>query len=322
MPYDESRPNEGSFTISVGEMSGDTMGFRVGFGANKVWDLGGWKLSPSIGYEIFNHNLEMSNHLYPNPGIYLPLLTDAGDYVYGDVNGNFFTVPQVYAPPDDLFQVCMSPEDIKIVQTSAGSGFFDLGTSLNIGDWTNGDYDWGVGAGNCVVIGGDGAIEIPGTTHIYNTSWSGVYVGLEMEKQMTLVDSLRFYVQFGLPSYYSEGIWPNRTDWQQSPSFTEEGNNGAYSYRAEMEYNYQMSTNMQLSVRVDTNFFHVGEISGKLFVAESTNFTVDEFGNILLDSNGFPILETTPAYTLDIADSLDTADWQSFGLHLGIKYIF
>ncbi len=322
MPYDESRPDEGSFTISVGEMSGDTTGFRVGIGANKVWDFGGWKMSPSIGYEIFQHNLEMSNHLYPNPGIYLPLLTDAGDYVYGDLEGNFYTVPQGFEPPTDLFQVCMSPEDIKVVQTNTGSGFFDLGTSLNVGDWTNGDYDWGVGAGNCVVIGGDGAIEIPGTTHIYNTTWSGLYVGLEMEKQMTLVDSLRFYVQFGLPSYYAEGIWPNRTDWQQNPSFIEEGNNGAYSYRAEMEYNYQMSERMKLSVRVDSHFFHVGEIAGELYVSEYTDFTYDDAGNIILDSNGLPILQTVPASTVEISDSLDYANWQSFGLHLGVKYAF
>ncbi len=328
LPYDESVPDQGAFTVSIGEMSGDTSGFRIGLGANKMWNVGGWKLSPSIGYEVFQHDLQMSNHLYPNPGIYLPLLTDGGDYVYGDGNGNFYSIPKDMTNiPTDLYQVCMTPEDIKLVDTGGASGFFDLGNSLVTEDYTPGADDagdiWGVGSGNCVIIGGDGVIEVPGTTHIYNTTWSGLYVGLEMEKQMTLADKLRFYVQFGLPSYYSEGIWPNRTDWQQNPSFTDEGSNGAYSYRAEIEYNYQMSDRMELTLKVDSHFFHVGEIPGKLYVAEYTSFQYDEFGQLVVDPNtGIPILATVPAQTLDISDSLTEANWQSFGLHLGVKYSF
>ena len=55
-PYDASKPYDGIFTISVGDQTGRTNHLKVAIGAHHVWDIGGWKLSPSFGYEIFNHN--------------------------------------------------------------------------------------------------------------------------------------------------------------------------------------------------------------------------------------------------------------------------
>lgn len=324
-PFDESAPEYGIFTISMGDQSGKSNHFRFGISAHHIWDIAGWKLSPTFGYEIFKHNLEMADHYYPNPGIYLPLMTNMGDYVFGDEQGNYYAVPVGSEIPDGLYQVCMSPEDIKLVQAnSGGTGFIDLGTSLVTGDYNPamGTVPWGVDAGECVIIGGDGPIVVNGTTHIYNTTWSGFYVGLEIEKQMTLSDKLRFYLQFGLPKYSSEGIWPNRTDWQQNPSFLDEGSNDSYSYMAEMEYNYRLSDRIQLALKIDTNFFHVGKIPGELYVAEYGQFLLDQNGQYILDDNGLPIWETVPAHTEYVSNSLKEANWQSFGLHLGIKYSF
>ncbi len=327
-PFDAAYPAEGIFTISMGDQSGKSHHFRFGMGAHHVWDLGGWKISPSIGYEIFKHDLEMSDHLYPNQGVYIPLLTDKGDYVFGDALGNYYTVPIDYTGiPEDWYQVCASPEDIKLVQTSM-SGLGSLGTDLTVGDYDPimDTVPWGVPSGECVIIGGDGPIKVGGTTHIYNTTWSGFYVGLEIEKQMTLSDKLRFYMQFGLPHYSAEGIWPNRTDWQQNPSFLDEGDNGAYSYAAEMEYTMQVSNRLKLSLRADTNYFHIGKIGGELYVAEYTQVVVDEFGNPVIEKdnagNDVFVLETVPAHTEKISDSLKRAAWQSFGLHIGVKYAF
>ena len=335
-PFDDSDPSYGIFTISMGDQSGRSNHFRFGLSAHHIWDIGGWKLSPTIGYEIFKHNLEMGNHYYPNPGVYLPLMTNTGDYVFGNDAGEYFSVPVGVTPPDDWYQVCMSPEDIKVVtNTSSGTGiegFPYLGDALMTGDYqiSMGTIPWGVESGECVIIGGDGPVIVEGTTHIYNTTWSGFYVGLELEKQVTLKDKLRFYVQFGLPEYSSEGIWPNRTDWQQNPSFLDEGSNGAYSYTAEMEYNYKMSDRVQLSLKVDTNLFHVGKIPGELYVAEYSQYVIDENGQYvtqtIIAEDGtqyeIPLLETVPAHTEHVSDSLKRATWQSFGLHLGIKYAF
>ena len=334
-PFEASYPEYGIFTISMGDQSGRSNYFRFGVSAHHAWDIGGWKLSPTFGYEIFKHNLEMANHYYPNPGVYLPLMTDQGYYVFGDEFGNYYSVPIGATTPDDWYQVCMSPEDIKIV-TNTPSGYYEgfgqLGNSLVTGDYqiSMGDMPWGVGQGECVIIGGDGPIVVEGTTHIYNTTWSGFYVGLEIEKQMTLKDKLRIYMQFGLPNYSSEGIWPNRTDWQQNPSFIDEGNNGAYSYAAEMEYNYKLSDRLQLSIKADTNLFHVGRIGGELYIAEYSQYVIDENGQYVMeevyDDAGnvyyVPLLETVAAHTEKVADSLKRATWQSFGLHVGVKYAF
>ncbi len=334
-PFDNSVPEYGIFTISMGDQSGRSNHFKFGISAHHIWDIGGWKLSPTFGYEIFKHNLEMSNHYYPNPGVYLPLMTNLGEYVFGDELGNYYSVPIGADAPEEWYQVCMSPEDIKVVTNAASSyidGFGVLGDALSTGDYVieMGTVPWGVNAGECVIIGGDGPVIVEGTTHKYNTTWSGFYVGLEIEKQMTLKDHLRLYMQFGLPKYSSEGIWPNRTDWQQNPSFLDEGSNGAYSYAAEMEYNYRISDRMQLSLKVDTNLFHVGKIPGELYIAEYSQYVVDENGQYVMqeayDEFGnvyyVPLLETVPAHTEKVTDSLKRATWQSFGLHLGLKYSF
>lgn len=336
-PFEAQYPEYGIFTISMGDQSGRSNYFRFGISAHHIWDIGGWKLSPTFGYEIFKHNLEMSDHYYPNPGVYLPLMTRDGFYVFGNELGEYFAVPIGTTPPDDWYQVCMSPEDIKVVTNALGStsvnGFPYLGDSLTTGDYeiTMGTIPWGVGAGECVIIGGDGPIVVEGTTHIYNTTWSGFYVGLEIEKQMTLRDKLRLYMQVGLPKYSSEGIWPNRTDWQQNPSFLDEGSNGAYSYAAEMEYNYKLSDRLQLSLKVDTNLFHVGKIGGELYVAEYSYYATDENGqwimNPVYNTDGtiayyVPELIDVEAHTEKVSESLKRATWQSFGIHLGVKYAF
>ncbi|MCL2331582.1 MAG: hypothetical protein FWC61_03500 [Proteobacteria bacterium] len=328
-PYDNKYPTYGIFTISMGDESGKTNYLRVGLGARHVWDLGGWKLSPSIGYEMFNHDLVMSDHIYPNPAIYLPLLNQFGDYIYGDENGKYYSVPQGVTPPDGTFQVCLSPEDIKVAianpdhtpqLTPDGLGNLVLVTGDYQYIW--GTLPWGVGPGECVIIGGDGPIVVPGTTHIYNTRWSGLFLGLEVEKQMTFSDKLRFYAQIGIPNYYSEGTWPMRTDWQQNPSFIDQGSNGSYSYQAEMEYIYTMSNRLQLSLKASTNYYYVGKISGDLFVAAYTTWLRDANGQYVLDANGYPILQTIEAHTEHISESLRYAYWQSFALHLGLKYAF
>lgn len=328
-PYNWADPTLGIFTISMGTQSGETQHMRFGIGAHHIWDIAGWKLSPVIGYEIFKHDLKMSDHLYPNQGVYLPLMTNGGEYVYGDEEGNFYSMPTDVEAPDDWYQVCMGPEDIKLIPQGQSIGVTGYVTAYGDVLPETIDYDtalgivpWGVDQGECVIIGGDGPIRVDGITHIYNTTWSGFYVGLEVEKQMTLSDKLRFYFQFGLPKYSSEGIWPNRTDWQQNPSFLDEGSNGAYSYIAEMEYNYRISDRLQLALKVDTNFFHVGKIPGELYIAEHTEFATDDEGQYLLDENGLPYLVTYPAETQHVTDSLKEATWQSFGAHLGIKYAF
>ena len=317
-PYDYAYPLEGIFTVSVGGQTGRTNRLKFGVSAHHIWDVGGWKISPHIGYEIFKHDLEMNNHVYPNPGVYLPLMTNTNSYVFGDLEGNYYAIPQdvLVGADEGLYQICMGPEDIKIVQASTAQG--GIGTELLMIDYTTnlGTIPWGVEPGDCVVIGGDGVIKISGTTHVYNTTWSGFYLGLELEKQMTLADKLRFYVQLSLPNYSSEGIWPNRDDWQQNPSFLDEGDNGAIAYSAEMEYNYQISDRMAVSLKADMDYFHVGKIPGELYIAETSIFVEDE------NNPGNYTVVTQAPYTEYIPESLKEATWRSFGLHIGLKYAF
>lgn len=325
-PYDDRFPNYGLFTISVGDQGGSTNRMKFGLGAWRVFDVLGWKISPSVGYEIFHHDLEMSDHYYPNQATYIPLLDELGNYIIGDEYGKYGSISQGQDIPEGWYQVCIGPEDILMAQAGTNGPLFDPITGqllLRTYDDSMGDLPWGVPAGNCVIIGGDGPIVVEGVTHIYNTTWTGIYVGLELEKQMTYTDKLRFYGQLSLPKYSSEGIWPNRDDWQQHPSFIDEGDNGAFAYRLEMEYNFSLNENLILALKADTEYFHVGKVPGTLFVAEYSAYVVDEYGQYVVDAQtGFPIIETIEAHEEHIQDSLKSATWTSFGLSLGLKYTF
>lgn len=323
LPYDMSVPEEGIFTISMGEQSGDTNRFKVGIGARNIWDIGGWKLTPIIGYEIFKHNLQMANHYYPNQGVYIPLMTADGEYVFGDPNDPeqdlYYAIPpeEASAYTDTLYQVCVSPEQINVASIGSGGTLSIQPYSYNP---SNPYAPWGVAPDECVVIGGDGPILVAGTTHKYDTTWSGFYIGLEIEKQMTLTDKLRFYGQISMPKYSSEGTWPNRTDWQQNPSFLDEGDNGALAYSLEMEYIFTLSNRLQLSLKADTNYFHVDAIGGKIYWAEYTEYMAVPKNDGTTD---YDIIATQhPAYTSDEPEALKEATWQSFGLRLGLKYSF
>jgi hypothetical protein len=90
-----------------------------------------------------------------------------------------------------------------------------------------------------------------------------------------------------------------------------------------MEYIYRFSDRLQLSLKASTDYFHVGQIPGDLYVAGYNYFIENEFGEIIIDDNtGLPLLGFQPPYTQKISDALTYATWQSFGLHLGVKYAF
>lgn len=322
LPYDMARPYDGIFTISMGDQSGDTNHMRLGIGARNIWDIAGWKLTPIFGYEIFKHNLQMSNHYYPNQGVYVPLLTAEGHYVFGDPEDPnlYYDVPvdQAETYAQNYYQVCVSPEQIQLASVS--NGVLDIFNPDYSGFGDNEITPWGVYVDQCVVIGGDGPVLVSGKTHEYNTTWSGFFIGLEVEKQLTLTDKLRFYGQVSMPKYSSEGIWPNRTDWQQHPSFLDKGDNGAFAYALEMEYILSLSNRLKLSLKADTNYFHIGKIGGEIYWAEYTEYTQVPSN---VDPDAFDYVATThPAYTEHVTDALKEATWQSFGLHLGLKYSF
>ena len=73
---------------------------------------------------------------------------------------------------------------------------------------------------------------------------------------------------------------------------------------------------MSLSIRADTNYFHVGKIPGELYVAAAQIYVEDE------DNPGNFIIEEQPAYTEHVSESLKEATWRSFGVYVGLKYSF
>ena len=67
----------------------------------------------------------------------------------------------------------------------------------------------------------------------------------------------------------------------------------------------------------------VGSVTTKAaLVDENGQYVMDTY----YDSNGNPYqvprLDTVEAHTEKVSDSLKRATWQSFGIHLGVKYAF
>ena len=103
------------------------------------------------------------------------------------------------------------------------------------------------------MLWGTGAILVEGATHIYNDMGKGFQLGLELEKQMTYNNDNAFL----FPGWkVCPVIHPGKVYGQTEPTgkaksfvVNDPRQQGAYSYQAEMEYNYKMSERFDVGTK-------------------------------------------------------------------------
>lgn len=178
--------------LSIGtSQDGSMLGFNIGLGLTDVWKWGNMKITPSIGYRYFKHKLETKN----NYGMLMDTVLGGCDSSGGEsICG---TTLMFYSTANGV-----SPDAILAangrVQIPGGELYVD----------TSDTYYF----------------EQPGTSHSYETEWSGPYIALDMLYDINQNNSINGRIELGFPGYTSTGDQPYRWDWAHPKSVEDSAN--------------------------------------------------------------------------------------------------
>lgn len=252
--------------VSVGtSKGGKQMGFNVGFGLTDFFSLGRMKITPSVGFRYFKHNLTTEN----NKGVSVQGFE--ADYVVGCVK----TQPgEVQCSPYLATYNPGNPANIATLVSvdSDGDGYDDsvlvalnpsAAGTVQIVDENN----VVIGELNTFDLGDSYYYTQAGTSHKYETTWMGPYLALDMEYQINNDNLITAGIELGLPLYKSEGTQPYRWDWQQSPSVEDEGGFGdAYHIGLNLNWNTAITDSTMFTLGVTYDYYSVSGATARTYL--------------------------------------------------------
>ena len=266
--------------MSIGtSKKGTQMGFNIGFGLTDFFTWGKVKATPSIGYRYFKHKVKTSN----NVGMSVDVLHAAAAWncvsTYKD---------EVQCEPIVMFGNGYDENGDLDVLVYGGLTPVKWEGS-NLVPWTDGDdeedfagyvsenYDT-----NYYSTGRTYYYEQPGTSHEYETTWAGPYIALDLNYQINDNNAIVAGIEFGLPTYTSEGIQPYRIDWKQSPSVKDEGKIGdAYHLALNMNWMTAITDSMMLDLGFSYDYYKVsGATANTYWVYEGTQADNNEIDSV------------------------------------------
>jgi len=277
------------YYTSIGGIEANTNGYKVGLGWTDAFKLDGFKFSPTMGYTNQSHNLTMTDQAYALP--------EPVYYYTEDDNGN-----SVLVYDEDANPMCAYYTD----SVTAGSIEDDTGTDIPLWIDSDGDgqldtqlastdliyigYDEG---GDCTVGGTGSESFLAGPVQIYNTNWSGFFLGSFVNKVFGPKDSIQFYGEFAIMDFLAEANWVRRTDLA-GPMYDKAK---AIGYTFEMTYKHKIARDMDLTFNANFETFSL-------------------FGSATTDIN------FSDGTSTHIENSMMYADWNSMGFHLGLQKLF
>ena len=320
--------------ISLGAGSVDLSNWSVSLGLRNFWKLGTWDVTPYIGYKEKKTDFVMFDHATPST-YYLDYFCQFGDDegvvtigndTYENVcsaginlldhldNYDYWSQVMYYAEEDDEGNITkLSGTVDEADMFIPGFVEFDDGTgvvNLSAGDQIyQEDYCYTAESGNMVCIesgddgtplllafGGVSSIFIQdGITHMYFVTWSGPFVGVNLERKLSEKEDLNLYLEYFKPKYKVWGNWPNRTDWMHDPSFNDEGGQGM-GYSFDLSYKYRLYNNLALTADINYEY--------------------------LKNENATTILYFADGSVGVYPDAILLSRWKSYGLTLGLSLKF
>lgn len=238
--------------LSVGKSSGGTqMGFNVGFGLTDAFSVGRVKITPSVGYRYFKHELSTKK----NYGVAIDIFESS-------------TFPNcVEVQPGEI----QCNPFIEFLSGTAYNGIASLSQD------SEGNFVIEVPGGTTQLdVGGTYYYEQAGTSHKYETTWMGPYVALDMEYAIDNNNVINGGIEFGLPAYDSKGDQPYRFDWAHPTSVEDKGSIGdAYHIGLNSNWMTRVSDNVSFSLGFTYDYYKVSDAKAK------TNFNATYYQNIL-----------------------------------------
>ena len=292
--------------FSLGNGSANLSSWNVGIGIRNIFKFGGFEITPFIGWKQKRQDLQMADHVAPAPffldyfceqhpnlvladqGIcadidmgYGPLsfllgLGSSKGYIYiRDTNGN------VRRPTSsEMEDVAVIPGAVdtsygqvvnlswKMLVPDEDFCYLTKGQLTACIERTDGD-----GYNNIAdVFGGVSSLNDQRgfTTHIYNVTWSGPYIGATAERPISIKETIKLYGEIFKPVFRAEGTWPLRSDWAQFPSFIDEGSS-AWGFLAELEYRYRFNQKASFTAGVSREWIKATGADTTLFFSDGSS---------------------------------------------------
>ncbi len=237
--------------MSVGtSKGGNMMGFNFGFGLTDMFQIGGVKFTPSVGFRYLKYKLETEN----NYGL------SVDTTACFEVNGEVQCDPAIIVHLADGGQQIIWREDIN--------------EPMRIPD----NAEW-------VDTGSTYYYQQPGTSHSYETTWMGPYLALDMVYDINQNNSVNGRIELGLPGYKSVGDQPYRFDWQHPKSVEDEaGMFGAFHLGLLANWTTALSDYVALSIGITYDYYTVSGADAKTYL--DGNYYTDWYNQILNDDFG------------------------------------
>ena len=325
------------YAMSIGKSSGGTqMGFNVSFGLTDFFKAGRVKITPSLGWRYFKYELSTKN----NSGLTMDVFegNSLNDPFINciDFNGEKQCDPYV------SFQFYNETEttegETKWEDLGSGeTGRIDLDDDPNVLDLT------GVIApvpetANLVELdlGDTYYYKQPGTSHKYETEWSGPYIAFDMEYVIDKNNLVNAGIELGLPKYTSTGDQPHRVDWAHPKSVEDTGGFGdAYHLGLSAMWSTAISDSTMFSLGLTYDYYNAKSADATTYLNPSYYEQLIDGYNYLIENNELSDYQIE-AYQAEITkiEGYRSSGWKleakdeiksvyaSMGIRLGINVKF
>lgn len=290
------------YAMSVGgAKDGTQMGFNAAFGLTDFLKMGRVKLTPSIGYRYFKHELKTSDNSGLTMDVFNNYCETFGDETqcypfvglvpFYDANGNV-----IYAQDEDGNAI-----PAYLILSGGEYKWSDI-LSLIPGETNSVNVD----------LGDTYYYHQKGTSHKYKTVWQGPYIALDMEYAMNDYNVVNAGVEFGLPLYESKGDQPYRVDWAHPNSVEDKGGFGdAYHLGLNAIWSTAVSETVVLSLGMTYDWYKVNGADATTHINKSYyNGIVNELKEdiLYLQNNGGSEAQIA-AYQDALANAQDTVNY-------------
>lgn len=240
------------YAMSAGtSKDGTQFGFNAGFGLTDLFNIGRVKITPSLGYRYLKYKLYTqensgltmdvfdgnSSHPYVNC-IEVGGETQCDPYVaFVDGSGELWATGRVINIDGSLSDYILAPDSITVAGVSLGDTYY---------------------------------YSQSGTSHKYETEWSGPYVALDMEYTINNNNFVNAGIEFGLPMYSSKGDQPYRVDWAHPTSVEDKGKFGnAYHLGLSAMWSTAVSDSVALSLGMTYDYYKVKDADATTYINRS-----------------------------------------------------
>jgi hypothetical protein len=324
---------QGTPAISVGTSKGGTQtGFNVSFGLTDFVKLGNVKLTPSLGYRYFKHKLSteknygaminvVNSDSFVNCLEVQPGEIQCSPYVgFADASGVVggyagFAVSDTYIEGSTVavkdvngntVYVLVNPDGSLVVSNDTGAPQIDVGETYYY--------------------------EQAGKTHIYETTWAGPYLALDMEYTVNNDNFVSAGVEFGLPMYTSTGDQPYRYDWAHPKSVEDKGSFGdAYHLGLNAMWTTKVADSVGLSFGFTYDYYNVKDATAKTFYNQSVyqnllnKYEAWEADGVLTDVGEADLRDLRQlkanGWSEEISDEIKSI-YKSMGIRMGVNIKF